>query len=294
MTSTRRTLTIDDPLAAADACHVARSAGKQRGPAVRDSRSTRSVPTRSSRGDASTRIRSLALAGLDPGARRAATGHRPAARTRGVRADRRRAPLASLPDRRAADDSRHSLTMPLTTPCSLELALIENIARADLTVIEEARTIASLLDDLNVSRADLARRLGRSRSDLAHTVRLLELPDQAIDLIDSGRLTKGHGKALLTEPDHDRRRQLAHRAAESGWSVRNLEAEIIRGAKPRQARAAPHPDHVAAAATLEDTHKPCAGNRHTSESSPARIPAAAGPSRRAPSRAAARTCSCRR
>ena len=136
---------------------------------------------------------------------------------------------------------------------SLELALIENIARADLTVIEEARTIASLLDDLSVSRADLARRLGRSRSDLAHTVRLLELPDQAIELIDAGRLTKGHGKALLTEPDHDRRRQLAHRAAESGWSVRGLEAEIIRRAEPRPARAALHPDHVAAAAALEDT-----------------------------------------
>lgn len=98
---------------------------------------------------------------------------------------------------------------------SLELALIENIARADLTVIEEARTIAALLDDLNVSRADLARRVGRSRGDLAHTVRLLELPDHAIELIDTGRLTKGHGQALLTEPDYDRRRQLAHRAAES-------------------------------------------------------------------------------
>jgi ParB family transcriptional regulator, chromosome partitioning protein len=59
---------------------------------------------------------------------------------------------------------------------SLELALIENVAREDLTVIEEARTIASLLDDLHVTTAVLARRLGRSRSDLAHTVRLLELP----------------------------------------------------------------------------------------------------------------------
>jgi len=104
-----------------------------------------------------------------------------------------------------------------------------------------------------VSRADLARRLGRSRSDLAHTLRLLELPDQAIDLIDSGQLTKGHGKALLTEPDHDRRRQLAHRTAESGWSVRHLEAEIVRGAQSRPTRRAPQADHVVAAATLEET-----------------------------------------
>jgi hypothetical protein len=96
---------------------------------------------------------------------------------------------------------------------------------------------------------------GESGSDLAHTVRLLELPDQAIELIDSGRLAKGHGKVLLTEPDHDRRRQLAHRAAESGWSVRDLEAEIIRAAESRPARTSPHPDHVAAA-ELSKTRSP--------------------------------------
>jgi ParB family transcriptional regulator, chromosome partitioning protein len=94
--------------------------------------------------------------------------------------------------------------------------------------------------------------ISASSSDTA-SVRLLELPDQAIDLIDRRRLTKGHGKALLTEPDHDRRRQLARCAAESGWSVRDLEAEIVRGAASRPTRAAPHPDHIAAAATLEET-----------------------------------------
>src|ERR1019366_8202934 len=74
----------------------------------------------------------------------------------------------------------------------------------------------------------LAKRLGRSRADIAHTVRLLDLPDEAIQLIDAGLLTKGHGKALLSEPDHHRRRTLAKRAADAGWSVRTLEAEIAR------------------------------------------------------------------
>jgi ParB family chromosome partitioning protein len=83
---------------------------------------------------------------------------------------------------------------------SLELALIENVAREDLTVIEEARAIAMLLDDLHVTRTLLASRLGRSRSDLAHTIRLLELPDEAIELIDSGALTKGHGKPCSPSP----------------------------------------------------------------------------------------------
>lgn len=85
---------------------------------------------------------------------------------------------------------------------ALEVALIENIARADLTVIEEARTIASLRDDLNVSQADLARKLGRSRSDLAHTVRLLELPDQAIGTDRQWAACKGsrQGAAHGTRP----------------------------------------------------------------------------------------------
>lgn len=82
---------------------------------------------------------------------------------------------------------------------SIELAP-ENMAREDLSVIEEARTIALLLDDLQVTAGTQARRLGRSRSGLAHTVRLLDLPDEAIELIDAGALTKGHGKPFLPSP----------------------------------------------------------------------------------------------
>jgi ParB family chromosome partitioning protein len=103
--------------------------------------------------------------------------------------------------------------------------LIENMARDDLGVIEQARTIAALLEELGVTAAELARRVGRSPSDLAHTVRLLDLPDEAIEMIDAAALSKGHGKALLTEPDHGRRRALARRAVEAGWSVRALEAQ---------------------------------------------------------------------
>jgi ParB family chromosome partitioning protein len=132
---------------------------------------------------------------------------------------------------------------------SLELALIENIAREDLTAIEQARTLVVLLDDLRMTSTVLSRRLGRSRSDIANTVRLLELPDEAIEMIDSAVLSKGHGKALLSEPDHHHRRELARQAAAAGWSVRVLEAQIARSSTPR-ARRRPEADHVAAAERL--------------------------------------------
>ena len=80
---------------------------------------------------------------------------------------------------------------------ALELALIENAAREDLTPVEEARTLSTLIDDLGLTQAALAKRIGRSRSDLANTLRLLDLPDDVLDLIADGRLSKGHGKSLL-------------------------------------------------------------------------------------------------
>jgi ParB family transcriptional regulator, chromosome partitioning protein len=252
MTSPRRPLTIDDPLAASDACYVARSTAATNASRLRDVPldHIRPNPNQPRRRFDEDSLLALADSIRERGVLqpiilrpREPDGHELIAGERRWRAARI-AGLASIPALvdNAVDDA-----------VALEVALIENIARADLTVIEEARTIGSLLDDLGVSRADLARRLGRSRSDLAHTIRLLELPDQTIDLIDCGLLTKGHGKALLAEPDHSRRRRLAHRAADGGWSVRKLEAEIAHGAASARSRAVPHPDHLAAAATLEET-----------------------------------------
>lgn len=109
---------------------------------------------------------------------------------------------------------------------TLELALTENVARQDLTVLEEARALSALLDDLRVTQQVLARRVGRSRSDLANTIRLLDLPDAVLDLLEVGELSKGHGKALLVEPDTDRRVRLGRRAAVERWSVRELERRI--------------------------------------------------------------------
>ncbi len=249
---TRRALRIDDPVARGDACHVAKVAseneqsGRLREIAVQDIHPNPFQPRK--RFD-DTSLTALADSIRERGVLQPIIVQPGPAGAYLLVAGERRwrackiAGIATIPA---------LVAEPLDAGQSIELAPIENVAREDLGVIEEARTITVLLDELDVTTTTLARRLGRSRSDLAHTVRLLELPDEAIKLIDAGALSKGHGKALLAEPDHSRRRDLARRAAEHGWSVRALEAEIAQGAKPRRQPSEPHPDRLAAADELHD------------------------------------------
>jgi ParB family transcriptional regulator, chromosome partitioning protein len=96
---------------------------------------------------------------------------------------------------------------------SLELALIENMAREDLNPIEEARACAMLVDELGLTREDVGRRVGRSRVAVSNLMRLLELPDEVLELLADGSLSEGHGRALLMAHDHGDRRRLARAAA---------------------------------------------------------------------------------
>src|SRR5207302_1898852 len=91
----------------------------------------------------------------------------------------------------------------------LELALIENMARADLNPIEEARACATLVEDLGLTKEEVARRVGRSRAAVANLVRMLELPDDVVAMLERGELTAGHGRALLLCKEHSRRVSLA-------------------------------------------------------------------------------------
>ncbi|HYI38471.1 MAG TPA: ParB/RepB/Spo0J family partition protein, partial [Thermoleophilaceae bacterium] len=91
----------------------------------------------------------------------------------------------------------------------LDLALAENMARVDLSPVEEARACAMLVDDLGLTKEEVGRRVGKSRVAVSNLIRILELPDEALDLIAAGVLSEGHGRAILTEKDHDRRRRLA-------------------------------------------------------------------------------------
>ena len=80
---------------------------------------------------------------------------------------------------------------------SLEVALIENMAREDLNPVEEARACAALTEELGLSREEVGQRVGRSRVAVSNLIRLLDLPDEALELITSGHLSEGHGRALL-------------------------------------------------------------------------------------------------
>jgi ParB family transcriptional regulator, chromosome partitioning protein len=136
---------------------------------------------------------------------------------------------------------------------SLEVALVENMAREDLNPVEEARAVAALVEELGLTREDVGRRVGRSRVAISNLLRILDLPDETLALLESGRLTEGHGRAVLMAPDHADRRRLARAAAEQGWSVRVTEERARAAASPgagtgaASGRAALHPDQAAAA-----------------------------------------------
>jgi ParB family chromosome partitioning protein len=140
---------------------------------------------------------------------------------------------------------------------SLEIAVIENMAREDLNPVEEARACAALVDELGLTREEVGRRVGRSRVAVSNLIRLLDLPDEALVLLESGELSEGHGRALLLAPDHGDRRRLAREAAAAGWSVRELERRAREAGSPAAARrtrgrAVVHPDQAEAIAQLAD------------------------------------------
>ena len=135
----------------------------------------------------------------------------------------------------------------------LQTALIENVSREDLNPVEEARALAALVEDLGVSKQDVARRVGRSRAAVSNLIRLLDLPDEVLELLEDGELTEGHGRAILGARGNDVRRRLGARAAEQGWSVRETERHARWPAKGRgSAGTASDPDESAALERVAD------------------------------------------
>ncbi len=144
----------------------------------------------------------------------------------------------------------------------LELALIENMARQDLSPVEEARACAALVEELGLTREEVGVRVGRGRAAVSNLLRLLDLPDEALEMLERGVLSEGHGRALLLATDHAERRRLARQASAGGWSVRKLEASArdsndthnLEGGRVRRTGrsvSGPHPDQEAASLEIE-------------------------------------------
>ena len=133
-------------------------------------------------------------------------------------------------------------------PERLQAALIENMVREDLNPVEEAKACAALVDDLGLTKEELARRVGRSRPAVSNLIRLLELPDEALEMLESGALSEAHGRTILGAPGNDVRRRLAREAVAGGWSVRETENRVRLAGQPkaRPRRAPIDPDQRAA------------------------------------------------
>lgn len=125
-------------------------------------------------------------------------------------------------------------------------SLIENIHREDLSPLEEAAAYKQLLDDFGLTHNEAGKRLGRSRSAISNTLRLLQLPPRLQALVDSGELSAGHGRALLGLEDPARAVAIGTKAAGEGWSVRQVEEAVRRAAAPPSRRGVPRPAPVIA------------------------------------------------
>ena len=106
---------------------------------------------------------------------------------------------------------------------SLEYAIIENVQRADLNPIEEATGYLALMDDFNRTQEEVAQIVGKSRPHIANTIRLLKLSEPVKQLVRTGKISAGHARLLVGQPNAE---LIAHEIIDKGWSVRDLEADM--------------------------------------------------------------------
>lgn len=139
-----------------------------------------------------------------------------------------------------------ALVRDIPDEAALAVSLIENIQRENLNPIEEARSLQRLVDDFQMTHADAADAVGRSRAAVSNLLRLLELPESVRGLLESRELDMGHARALLGLESRELQGELAQRVAREGWSVRETERAVRRlaGGKPAKAsrRAQPRVD----------------------------------------------------
>jgi ParB family chromosome partitioning protein len=135
---------------------------------------------------------------------------------------------------------------------TLLLGLIENVAREQLTPVEEARAYAVLIDEFGLSLGDVAERVGRSKPSVSNRIRLLDLPDDVLGMVERGQLSEGHARAVLAVPDHEGRRRLAREIVQKGLSVRAAEQRAKWAGARQRPRVRATPVDPALAARVRD------------------------------------------
>lgn len=124
----------------------------------------------------------------------------------------------------------------------LTLALMENLQRHDLSPIDEATGYERLLNEFQVPQIEIARLVGRNRATVANLLRLLKLPPTVREMVHDGRLSEGHGRALLALEQPNAIEKLAHETIAGGWSVRDVEQRVKTGGPKTKRRAAAAPE----------------------------------------------------
>jgi ParB family transcriptional regulator, chromosome partitioning protein len=154
----------------------------------------------------------------------------------------REAGLATVPAVVRESDDRNTLLV----------GLIENVAREQLTPVEEARAYAVLLDEFQLTLGDVSDRVGRSKPSVSNRIRLLDLPDDVLGMVERGQLTEGHARAVLAVPDHEGRRRLAREIVQKGLSVRAAEERAKWAGAKQKPRAKATPVDPALAGRARD------------------------------------------
>lgn len=131
-----------------------------------------------------------------------------------------------------------------------EISLIENLQREDLNAIEEAEAIKELMDSYSLTQEEIAKKLGKARPSIANAVRLLNLPDSLQEAVRTNLLTAGHARALLAVSNPVHQLEMAQKAIEEGWSVREMEKQVKYYLKP-ETRPTKLTETVKAKMTLE-------------------------------------------
>jgi ParB family chromosome partitioning protein len=140
----------------------------------------------------------------------------------------------------------------LSSEAAFEAALVENLQREDLNPIETARAFDRLIDEHGLTQETVAQRVGKDRSTIANALRLLKLPDAVLSLLEDGRLSEGHGRALLGAPTAAATKKLAQQAVRKGWSVRETERRVRAAAREGDAKKPAKADAAGKSANVKD------------------------------------------